>query len=96
MKTVADLKRTMVLGREVEMLKYSGFTPPDKLRGTREVVQVQTNGVYLAPFAGSKDRSFFDFPKASELEIHTSKHFTIHDIDHNGNEWNTREYLIKN
>lgn len=96
MKNLADLKKTMVLGREIEMLTYNGTTPPDKLRGTREVVKVQTNGVYLAPFADSKQRSFMDFPKAGELEIHTTKHFTIRDKNAEGEVWCTREYLIKN
>jgi hypothetical protein len=96
MKTVAELKRTMVLGREIEMLTYNGMTPPEKLRGTREVVAVQTNGVYLAPFVGSPRKSFFDFPKASELEAHTAKHFTITDKTKTGEVWCVREYLIKN
>lgn len=96
MKNAAELKRTLVLGRELEMLTYNGTTPPEKLRGTRQVVQVQTNGVYLAPFAGSNRRSFMDFPKASELKIHTEKHFTISDKNKAGEVWLTREYLIKN
>ena len=86
----------MVLGREVEMLTYNGGTPPEKLRGTREVVKVQTNGVYLAPFSDSKRKSFMDFPKADSLTIHTSKHFTIKDKTKDGEVWCVREYLIKN
>lgn len=96
MKNLSDLKKTLVLGREIEMLTFDGHTPPEKLRGTREVVAVQTNGVYLAPFPESKQRSFFDFPKATELEIHTAKHFTIRSTTKAGDVWNTREYLIKN
>ena len=96
MKNLSDLKKTLVLGREVEMLTYNGTTPPEKLRGTREVVAVQTNGVYLAPFPESKRRSFFDFPKATDLEIHTTKHFTISDRTKEGEVWCVREYLIKN
>lgn len=96
MKNLSDLKKTMALGREVEMLTYGGHTPPDKLRGTREVVKVQSNGVYLAPFPESKNRSFFDFPKAGDLEIRTTKHFIITDRTKDGSVWNTREYLIKN
>jgi hypothetical protein len=97
MKNLSDLKKTLVLGREVEMLTYNGTTPPEKLRGTREVVKVQTNGVWLAPFPESKNRrSWFDFPKATDLEIHTTKHFTITDRTKDGDIWLKREYLIKN
>ena len=96
MKTIADLKKTMVLGRQIEMLMFDGKTPPDKLRGVREVVKTQTNGVYLAPFEGSDRKSFFNFPKSNELEIHTTKHFTIKDRNENGDVWCVREYLIKN
>lgn len=96
MKTLSEFKRTMVLGRELEMLTFDGATPPEKLRGTRQVVAVQTNGVYLAPFEGSKNRSFFDFPKASEIEWHTEKHFTITDHTKRGDVVCKREYLIKN
>lgn len=96
MKNLSDMKKTLVLGRQLEMLSFNGSTPPDKLRGVREVVKVQTNGVYLAPFEGSNQKSWFDFPKAHELTIHTSKHFTIACKDKNGNVWVTLEYLIKN
>lgn len=78
------------------MLTYNGTTPPDKLRGVRKVVKTQTNGVYLAPFEGSERTSFMDFPKADELKIHTSKHFTIEDRTKDGKVWCVREYLIKN
>lgn len=96
MHNLSDLKKTLVLGREIEMLTYNGTTPPEKLRGTREVVKVQTNGVYLAPFEGSERKSFMDFPKATDLTIHTTKHFTIVDRTKTGEVWLTREYLIKN
>lgn len=96
MRTISDLKKTMVLGREIEMLSFDGETPPEKLRGTREVVKVQTNGVYLAHFEGSERRSFFDFPKAGGLEIHTDKHFTIRDVTKDGEVVCAREYLLKN
>lgn len=100
MKNLSDLKKTLVLGREIEMLTYNGTTPPEKLRGTREVVKVQTNGVWLAPYldgwSRSERKSFMDFPKATELEIHTTKHFTIKDKTKNGEVWCTREYLLKN
>jgi hypothetical protein len=89
-------KEIGILGRELEMLTYNGQTPAEKVRGTRVVVQVQTNGVYLAPFEGSERRSFMDYPKAGDLTIHTSKHFTITDRTKDGQVWCTREYLIKN
>ncbi len=97
MKNVADLKRTLVIGRQIEMLTYNHTTPPEKIRGVREVVKVQTNGVWLNsdPTSG-KWGSWMEFPKASSLEIHTSKHFTIRDKTENGEVWCVREYLIKN
>lgn len=95
MKTLSDLKKTLVLGREIEMLSKDGHTPPEKLLGTRQVVKVQTNGVYLAHSTVGK-RSWFDFPKASDLEIHTSTHFTIKDKTKTGEVWCVREYLLKN
>ncbi len=85
-----------IKGREVEMLTYNGTTPPEKLRGVREVVKVQTNGVYLAPFEGSDRTSFMDFPKAADLTIHTQSHFTITDRTKEGDVWCVRDYLIKN
>lgn len=96
MKNLSDLKKTLVLGRELEMLTRNGTTPPESAAGTREVVKVQTNGVWLAPFYESKRRSWMNFPRANELEIHTSKHFTIKDYTKNGQVWCVREYLIKN
>ncbi len=95
MKNLADLKRTLVLGRELKMLSFNGVTPPEKLQGVREVVAVQTNGVYLG-ILGSRTCSWFDFPKANELEIHTEKHFTIRNKNASGAVWGTREYLIQN
>lgn len=96
MKTLSDLKKTLTLGRQIEMLTYNGQAPSEPLRGTREVVAVQSNGVYLARFPESKQRSFMDFPRASELTIHTDKHFTISDKTEDGKVWCVREYLIKN
>lgn len=96
MKNLSDLKKTLTLGRQIEMLTFNGATPAEKVRGTREVVRVQTNGVYLAPFPESSNSSFMDFPKASELTIHTAKHFTITDKNDDGKVWCVREYLIKN
>ena len=96
MENLSQLKKTLVLGRELEMLSYNGTTPPERLRGTREVVKVQTNGVYLAPFEGSDRKSFMDFPKAIDLEIHTQSHFTIKDRTKEGDVWCVREYLLKN
>lgn len=98
MKNLAELKKTMVLGRRLEMLSINGQRPEptSKVAGVREVVAVQTNGVYLAPFEGSKNRSWFEFPKAANLDIHTSKHFTITDTTKTGEVWCKREYLINN
>lgn len=89
MKNLSDLKKTLTLGRRLEMLTYNGTTPPEKLQGVREIMKTQTNGVYLG-------KSFFDFPKAGELEIHTTKHFTIRDKNKDGDIWCVREYLITN
>jgi len=96
MKNLSQFKKTMVLGRELEMLTWNGTTPPEKIRGVRQVVGVQTNGIWIAPFPESKNRSWMDFPKASELEIHTQNHFTIRDTTKDGDVFCVREYLIRN
>lgn len=89
MKTLADLKRKMIVGCDIEMLTFNGHTPPERLKTTRTIRKVQTNGVYLG-------MSWFEFPKASELSIHTDNHFTVRDRTKNGDVCCTREYLIKN
>lgn len=94
--TLTYLKKLLTVGREIEMLTYNGRAPHERTSGTRQVVKVQSNGVWLAHDPVSTSRSFMSYPMASELEWHTEKHFTIHDINDNGKEWATREYLIKN
>lgn len=69
MKNLSDLKRILVLGQKIEMLTMDGKKPPEKLCGVREVVKLQTNGVYFSRFKGSPVKLWFDFPKASNLEI---------------------------
>lgn len=96
MYTLTQFKKLLCLGRELEMLTFNGQTPPPKLQGTRQVVKVQTNGVFLAPFPESPSRSFFDFPKATDIIFYTTAHFTIRDRTKDGKVYCTREYLIKN
>ena len=96
MKNLADLKRKMILGQKIEMLSYNGQAPAEKIRGVREVVKVQTNGVYLAPFGESKRKSWFDFPKADGIEINGENRFIIKDRTKEGEVWCVREYLIHN
>jgi len=74
-KTLADLKRDLSLGRKLRMVRfYESETEGRLLNVPREVVAVQTNGVWLSlppEFRRSADRSprsWLYFPKAKDLE----------------------------
>lgn len=75
MKTLADLKRELVIGKRLKMIYNSCGA---KLVGKiREVVKIQSNGVYfIDPEAENAEElrqkgrgSFLEFPKATLLEI---------------------------
>lgn len=95
MKTLSDLKKALIQGARIEMLTYNGHTPPEKIQGVREVVKVQTNGVYLAHPENSI-KSFFDFPKANAIKFYSDTRFTVWDYTKDGLVWCTREYVIHN
>jgi hypothetical protein len=63
-KTVAELKRALTVGRKIEMVKYNGGVPSEKIRGIGTVTKVQTNGVYIDRGHGN---SYLDFPKAANF-----------------------------
>ena len=76
MKTLSELKKDLHKGRKVELIKFMerrivpvgelvDIGVPEKLKGIREVCRTQTNGVY---FFNGELKSFFDFPKAADLE----------------------------
>jgi hypothetical protein len=71
MKTLADLKRALVIGAAVKMTSYFGDSDrKNKLVGVvRYVVKVNTTGVYLAEDKTATKGSFLDWPKASLLEF---------------------------
>lgn len=83
MKTLADLKRTLIIGKRFKMVYSSNG---NRLVGKlREVVRIQSNGIYLidptldnAQELREKGRgSWLDYPKATLLEI-TPKGFKIY------------------
>ena len=82
MKTLADLKRKLQIGTRFTMVYNSVRTKSLPLK--REVVGVQSNGIYLIDPADiraeelrkRKRGSFLDFPKASLLEV-SDKGFKI-------------------
>lgn len=89
MKTLADLKRRLVVGARLETLAApSGVTVAGNAGDTvlasrlipgqvRTVVAVQANGVSLQAHDGH--RSFFDFPKAADLRFDDEATFTVLD-----------------
>lgn len=66
MKTFADLKRDLVVGKTLTMT-YSSFEKNKLLNKPRKIIKVQTNGVYLET-EGTKRGSFLAFPCASLTE----------------------------
>lgn len=83
MKTLADLKRFLQVGAVVKMV-YNNNPDNKHLGKKREVVRIQSNGIYFIDPDGpnaneyrrKKRGSFLDFPKASLLEV-TEKDFSI-------------------
>ncbi len=76
-KTVADLKRALQVGTQIEMVRYNGQAPTGKLAGVGTISKVQTNGVWIK--RGENKSSWLDFPKASEFmpSIERAGHFEI-------------------
>lgn len=75
-KTVADLKRALTVGARIEMVRYCGNVPSEKVRGVGTVTKVQTNGVYIDRGFGN---SWLDFPKATNFaaSIERPGHFEV-------------------
>jgi hypothetical protein len=65
--TLADLKRELTVGRKLTLISSFGKT----VNFTREVVKIQSNGVYLKRPEGERN-SFLDYPKASLMEMSIS------------------------
>lgn len=64
--TLAELKRKLQIGQKIEMVRYNGGEPSEKIRGVGVVIKVQTNGVYIDRGHGN---SFLDFPKACNFAM---------------------------
>jgi len=48
MNTLADMKRALAVGVQVETLAgVGGITPPARIAGTRTVTKADTTGIYL-------------------------------------------------
>jgi len=75
MKTLADLKRFLVMGSKVKLVSRNG----EALDEIKEVVKVQGNGIYFKKDGSPSGKSWLDFPKSSLLEI-TEKGFTIYGV----------------
>ena len=63
---VSELKRKLQVGQKIEMVRYNGGEPSERIKGIGTVTRVQTNGVYIN--RGNGD-SFMDFPKASNFAM---------------------------
>jgi len=68
MKTLADLKRDLVIGSSLILLSRYGKTEGKNIGVERFVVKKNTAGVYLGTNKTAKTGAFLDWPKASLLE----------------------------
>jgi len=103
MKTLADLKRRLVVGAHLETLAApagstvvgnagDGFLASRLVPGqVRTVVAASANGVSLQTADGH--RSFLDFPKAGELRFEDEETFTV--LDATDPRYNRTYRLIK-
>ena len=75
-KTLADLKRDIIVGSTVELIEYLEYLDattndiiPERLRGPRIVTHKDTTGFYLRPINDSSNTrgGFCKYPKASAL-----------------------------
>lgn len=73
---LSEFKRRMQVGQKIEMVRYNGGEPSEKIRGVGVVTKVQTNGVYIDRGHGN---SFLDFPKAENfnMSIERPEHIEI-------------------
>ena len=76
MKTVAELKRKLQTGQKIEMVRYNGQAPSERIAGVGTVKHVQGNAVTIER---NGKESWLYFPKASEFfpSIENSNHFEI-------------------
>jgi len=87
-KSLAHLKRLMVVGSEWESVRLLSSDQKAKLR---KVVKVQTNGVYMS-LPNKEESSFFEFTKAKDYAFVGNKviaHFP------NGTPYAVYKYLGK-
>jgi len=68
MKTLADLKRDLVIGSTMTLISRYGQTEGENIGVQRFVVKKNTVGLYLNPDKEAKKGVFLDWPKASLLE----------------------------
>ena len=75
-QTVAALKRSLVEGQKIEMVRYNGETPPERIAGIGIVKTVQGNAVTIER---NGKESWLWFPKAGEFHpsIERAGHFEI-------------------
>ena len=85
MKTLADLKRYLQPNARLTMT-YNSWTTHHKLPWDRQVVETQTNGVWLIdPTIPESKKSFLEFPKASRSSVwENEKDYTWEIYEANG------------
>lgn len=75
MKTFADLKRNLQVGKELILLERFGQRIENPQ--PRKIIKVQSNAIVIEKVPGAKDGSWLHFPPASLVEI-TENGFIIH------------------
>ena len=91
-KTVAELKRRLQTGQKIEMVRYNGQAPSERIAGVGVVKHVQGNAVTIER---NGRESWLWFPKPSEFypSRTTPGHF---EITSEGNYPITLEYRLIN
>jgi hypothetical protein len=79
MKTFADLKRDLQVGRSLT-LTFSGVGKHKYLDVPRFVVKIQSNGVYLNEDKDATTGSFLDLPRASQVEYFEDGRLNVYEV----------------
>lgn len=78
MKTLADLKRNLTLGKSVTMVKHDWFPNGGELIGLpRKIKIVQSNGIQFEPHKEGKQGSWLNWHKASEYRFIDDNTFEV-------------------
>lgn len=69
MKTFADLKRALTVGRSITLTDAPAMPSHKYINVPRFIIKTQTNGVYLSTDKDSQKGSFMDLPRASLVDF---------------------------